>query len=138
MPEMGDLIGKVVTYSGYGGIMRATTITLSAISLLFTGIFSFSRAQTVQPAATQPVPWHPCAQIRAACTKAGFIPNGAKMGLGIEVDCIQPIIFGTPQRAQAAKPLPPSDPQVVAACKARSPNFGMDGGEPLYAMRTLR
>jgi len=59
-------------------IMRATTITLSLIGLLFTGVFSLSLAQP-----TQPVPWHPCAQIRAACTQAGFIPNGAKMGVGI-------------------------------------------------------
>ena len=139
MPEMGDLIGKVGTDSGYGGIMRATTITLSLGSLLFTGVFSLSLAQPAQqPAPAQPVPWHPCAQIRAACTQAGFVPNGAKMGVGIEIDCIQPIMVGTLQRQQATKPLPPLDPQVVAACKERNPNFGMDGRQPLYAMRTPR
>ena len=118
--------------------MRATTITLSLVSLLFTGVFSVSLAQPPQPEPAQPVPWHPCAQVRAACIQAGFVPNGAKMGLGIEVDCIQPIMVGTPQRKQATKPLPPLDPQVVAACKARNPNFGMDGGQPLYAMKTPR
>jgi hypothetical protein len=118
--------------------MRATTITLSLVSLLFTGVFSLSLAQTGQPAPAQPVPWHPCAQIRAACTQAGFVPNGAKTGVGIEVDCILPIMVGTPQRKQATKPLPPLDPQVVGACKARSPNFGMNGGQPLYAMKTVR
>jgi len=30
----------------------------------------------------------------------------------------------TPQRKQATKALPQIDPQVVAACKARNPNFG--------------
>jgi hypothetical protein len=29
-----------------------------------------------------------------------------------------------PQRKQATKALPQIDPQVVAACKARNPNFG--------------
>ena len=118
--------------------MRATTITLSLVSLLVTGVFSLSLAQTVQPAPAQPVPWHPCAQIRAACSQAGFVPNGAKAGVGIEVDCILPIMVGTPQRQQATKPLPPLDPQVVAACKERNPNFGMDGRQPLFAFRTSR
>ena len=130
---MGDLIGNVGTCLGARGIMRATTITLSLVSLLFTGVFSLSRAQP-----TQPVPWHPCAQIRNACTQAGFVPDGARMGVGIAVDCIKPIIAGTPQRKQAAKPLPPLDPQVVAACKERNPNFGMDGGQPLFAFKTPR
>jgi hypothetical protein len=130
---MGDLIGNVGTCLGARGIMRATTITLSLVGLLFTGVFSLSRAQP-----TQPVPWHPCAQIRNACTQAGFVPDGARMGVGIAVDCIKPIIAGTPQRKQATKPLPPLDPQVVAACKERNPNFGMDGGQPLFAFKTSR
>jgi hypothetical protein len=33
----------------------------------------------------------------------------------------------TPQRKQATKALPQIDPQVVAACKKRNPNFGKDG-----------
>jgi hypothetical protein len=113
--------------------MRAITITLSLVGLLFTGVFSVSLAQP-----TQPVPWQPCAQIRAACTQAGFDPNGAKMGVGIAVDCTKPIMVGTPQRKQATKPLPPLDPQVVVACKQRNPNFGMDGVQPLFAFRTSR
>jgi hypothetical protein len=84
----------------------------------------------------QPVPWHPCAQIRMACSQAGFVPNGAEMGVGIAVDCIRPIVVGMPQREQATKPLPPFDPQVVVACKVRSPNFGMDRGQSLFALRT--
>jgi hypothetical protein len=116
--------------------MRATIITLSLVGLLFAGV-SLSRAQPVQTPAVQ-VPWHPCAQIRAACTQAGFVPDGDKTGIGIAVDCIQPLMVGTPQRKQAAKPLPTLDPQVVVACKERNPNFGMDGGQPLFAFRTPR
>jgi hypothetical protein len=82
-----------------------------------------------QPAAAQPeagesAPGRPCAQIREACLQAGFIPNGASMGVGIIVDCIRPIMDGSPQRRRAAKPLPPIDPQLVSACKTRNPNFG--------------
>lgn len=111
--------------------MRTTIITLSLASLLLTGALSLSLAQPPQP-----VPWNPCAQIRAACQQAGFVLNGAKTGVGIAVDCIRPIMEGTPQRSQAAKPLPPFDPQVVLACKERNPNFGMDRGQSLFALRT--
>jgi hypothetical protein len=80
-----------------------------------------------QHAPAQPAPKEPCALIRAACTQAGFVPNGANMGVGIVVDCIRPIIAGTPQRNRATKPLPQIDPQVVAACKNQNPNFGTGG-----------
>jgi hypothetical protein len=111
--------------------MRPTTITLSLISLLFTGSLALS-AETVP---TQPAPWHPCAKIAAACTQAGFLPNGAKTGVGIEVDCIRPIMASTPQRAQATKALP--HPQVVQACRERNPEFGMDGGPIVaFSLRT--
>ena len=106
--------------------MRATTITLSLVSLLLIGVFSLSLAQTTQAAATQPVPWHPCARIRMACTHAGFLPNGAKRGRGIMLDCIRPIMTETPQRKQATKALPHIDPQTVVACRQRNPNFGKD------------
>jgi hypothetical protein len=132
-PETGDLIAKV---GRKGGIMRATVITLSLVGLLFTGV-SLSLAQPAQTPAVQ-VPWHPCAQIRAACTQAGFVPNGEKVGAGMTVDCIKPIMVGTPQRQQATKPLPPLDPQVVVACKERNPNFGMEGGQPLFAFKMPR
>jgi hypothetical protein len=69
----------------------------------------------------------PCAQITAACKQAGFVPNGANMGVGIVVDCIRPIMADTPQRMRATKPLPQIDPKVVAACKNQNPNFGMGG-----------
>ena len=80
--------------------MRGTTI-VSLANLLLTGAFSLSSIQPAQPAGAQPVPWHPCAQIRAACTRAGFVPNGAKMGVGIALDCIQPINATTEAGQQA-------------------------------------
>ena len=108
---------------------------LSGLDKLCTGP---ALAQPVQPTpdqpapaespTVQPAPERPCAQIRAACTQVGFVPNGANMGVGIIVDCIRPIIAGTPQRRRATKPLPQIDPQVVVACKNQNPNFGMGGG----------
>jgi hypothetical protein len=89
-------------------------------------------AQPVQPtpaqaAATQPVTWHPCARIRAACNQAGFVRRGATSGRDIMLDCIRPIMTETPQRKQATKALPQIDPLVVAACRERYPNFGKGG-----------
>jgi hypothetical protein len=88
------------------------------------------QAAPTQPASAQSAPDRvgPCAQITAACKQAGFVPNGAKTGVGIIVDCVRPIMVGTPQQVQGVKPLPQVDPQVVAACKQRNPNFGMGGG----------
>jgi hypothetical protein len=106
--------------------MRVTAVPLTLVSLL---VVSAQPAQLrpIQAAATQTVPWHPCARITAACTRAGFAHYGAKMGFGMAVDCIRPIMFGTPQRKQATKALPQIDPQVVEACKKRDPNFGKGG-----------
>ena len=66
----------------------------------------------------------PCLQIRQACLKAGFVQRNAKQGNGLIADCIAPIIQGTAQPANASKPLPTIDPQVVAACHTADPNFG--------------
>jgi hypothetical protein len=123
-------------------MIRITTIPLTVVSLFLTGLLSPSLAQPAQtapaqaqtapaqPAPAQPAPNRvgPCAQIMAACKQAGFVRNGAKTGAGIMVDCVRPIILGTPQQVQGTKPLPQVDPQVVAACKRRNPNFGMAGG----------
>ena len=115
--------------------MRATTMTVSFVGLLFSGALNVSLAQV--PVPTQSVPWHPCAKITAACTQAGLFPQGAKTGAGIEVDCIRPIMASTPQRAQATKPLPQVDPEVVQACRVRNPEFGMDGGPIVaFSLRT--
>jgi hypothetical protein len=133
--------------------MRARTIPLTLVSLLLTGLLSPSLAQPAQPTPAQPTPTQsaptqsaptqpapnqpgskrggPCAQIAQACRQAGFVRNGAKMGVGIVLDCIRPIMVGTPQAAQGTKALPQIDPQVVAACKQRNPNFGMGRGAKL-------
>ncbi len=66
----------------------------------------------------------PCLKIKQVCEEAGFKQNAVKEGIGLQVDCIRPLIEGTPQRKSAAKPLPRIDASVVAACKAKNPTFG--------------
>jgi hypothetical protein len=82
----------------------------------------------------------PCKQIEAACVQAGFVNGGGNQGLGLQLDCISPIMQGVPQRAKAAKPLPTVDTSVVGACKAKHPDFGQPkaaapsgGGKPAPA-----
>jgi hypothetical protein len=130
---------------------KAYASILSGLDKLCTGP---AQAQAVQPAPVAPAPapsapaqpapaqsvpaqpapaqsalkGGPCAQIRTVCAQAGFVPNGANMGVGMVVDCIRPIMAGTPQRPRSTKPLPQIDPQVVIACKNQNPNFGMGGG----------
>ena len=114
--------------------MRATIISLTLTSLFLLAPLSPTLAQPApptpaapgQPAPVQPAPKRggPCAQIAAACEQAGFVRNGAKSGIGIVVDCIRPVMVGTPQGVQGVKPLPQIDPQLVAACKQRNPTFG--------------
>jgi hypothetical protein len=106
--------------------MRVLVTPLTLLSL----VVMFAQPAQITPthaSATETVPWHPCAMITAACTRAGFAHYGAKMGFGLAVDCIRPIMFGTPQRRHATKALPQIDPEVVAACKERNPNFGKGG-----------
>jgi hypothetical protein len=74
--------------------------------------------------AQQPKGDGPCRQIRAACEQAGFKQGGAKEGSGLLVDCVRPIVQGTPPRPNALA-LPQVDPQLVEACKQRNPNLGM-------------
>jgi hypothetical protein len=66
----------------------------------------------------------PCMKIRAACTEAGFKPGFAKEGFGLEIDCVGPVMQAVPQRAKATKPLPRIEADLIAACKAKNPNFG--------------
>jgi hypothetical protein len=83
----------------------------------------------------------PCAQIRAACEQVGFVQGGAREGTGLYFDCMRPIMLGMPQPPRASMPLPPVDPQLVAACRARNPNFagppgpGPGPGGPASAVR---
>jgi hypothetical protein len=72
----------------------------------------------------------PCVEIFAACQQAGFVRGGARSGDGLQVDCVRPIMQGTPQRPRASKPLPQIDQQLVSACKANNPNFGQRNRQP--------
>jgi beta-lactamase class C len=65
-----------------------------------------------------------CDRITVACEQGGFAYGRQKSGIGLEVDCIRPIMEGTSQPPQASRPLPQIDPQVVTACKASNPSFG--------------
>ena len=100
------------------------SITLAAL-VIATGAGSV----LAQPAPRQGA----CQQIRAACERAGFRQGGAKEGIGLHVDCIRPIMQGTPQPRRAGAPLPQIDPQVVAACKTRKPNFGQGNAGQMSA-----
>jgi hypothetical protein len=65
-----------------------------------------------------------CAQIRAACQSAGFVQGAANLGIGLQLDCVAPIMRGTAQRARARKPLPQVDSQLIAQCANSHPRFG--------------
>jgi hypothetical protein len=80
-------------------------------------------------AANAPENEGPCKEIKEACEKAGFVKGDAKQGFGLWVDCIDPIMKGTPQPANAKKALPPVGVDVVNACKAKHPNFGEGRGK---------
>jgi hypothetical protein len=97
--------------------MRYHRISIAAacqIAAAFAGV-AFAEAQ----------PANPCRQITAACRQAGFMPGAAKAGEGLQLDCIRPIMMDTAQRPRSVRPLPPIDPQIIAACKAANPSFGM-------------
>src|SRR5438067_12342921 len=82
--------------------MRVLVTPLTLLSL----VVMLAQPAQITPthaSATETVPWHPCAMITAACTRAGFAHYGAKMGFGLAVDCIRPIMFGTPQRRHHAR-----------------------------------
>jgi hypothetical protein len=96
-------------------LMRSLAILLTTV-LLVTGLSVPLRAQSGPKGS-------PCAEIRAACLRAGFVPNGARAGIGLVFDCVQPIMAGTPQ--PAAQPLPRINPKLVAACRESNPNFGL-------------
>jgi lipoprotein-anchoring transpeptidase ErfK/SrfK len=77
----------------------------------------------------------PCEQIRATCESAGFIAGGAWQGVGLQVDCIMPIMQGTPQRVRARRPLPQVDARLISACAVNRPQFGRPGPPPTEAMQ---
>lgn len=66
----------------------------------------------------------PCKQIVEACKGAGFVKGEAGKGTGLWMDCVDPIVQGKTSVPGATKPLPTVDASIVAACKAKRPNFG--------------
>jgi hypothetical protein len=62
--------------------------------------------------------------------RRGSCRAAQKIGVGLGVDCVCPIVQGTAQRRKASKALPQVDQQIVAACKARNPNFGKANASP--------
>ena len=101
-----------------------TTILASAIILGF-GIFGLGISQA---AATEKQSKNPCHQIEQSCKSAGFVYGESKEGKGIMRDCVNPIMQSKP--AAGSIPLPAVDPNVVSACKAKNPKFGV--GETGY------
>jgi hypothetical protein len=81
---------------------------------------------SVQAAPRQPA----CIEVMASCEQAGFVRGDAKAGNGLFIDCVIPIVRGTPQRPRASKPLPQIDPKLVADCKIQNPNFGQRVARP--------
>jgi hypothetical protein len=71
-----------------------------------------------------------CQRIRAACQNAGFAQGAAKLGIGLQVDCIIPIMSGTGQRPRARLPLPQVNPQFIADCATSHPRFGRQHAPP--------
>jgi lipoprotein-anchoring transpeptidase ErfK/SrfK len=76
-----------------------------------------------------------CEQIRATCESAGFVAGGAREGVGLQVDCIIPIMQGTAQRPRARKPLPRVAGQLIADCAASRTGFGQRNPRPTEAMQ---
>jgi hypothetical protein len=66
----------------------------------------------------------PCDVILMACQQAGFMAGGARSGLGLQADCVRPIMAGGLQPPRAAQPLPRINPRIVEACRASDPSFG--------------
>ncbi|HLG86800.1 MAG TPA: sulfatase [Alphaproteobacteria bacterium] len=68
-----------------------------------------------------------CAQIMRACKAAGFEQGAAKSGNGLKVDCLDPIMNGTPQPRHASRPLPHVDAGLAAACRTQ----GLENQAPI-------
>src|SRR5215472_7083601 len=103
-----------------GGKMRGSSTTLGIL------VVASVTCNSVQAAPRQPA----CIEIMASCEQAGFVRGDAKAGDGLFIDCVIPIVRGTPQRPRASKPLPQIDPKLVADCKIQNPNFGQRVARP--------
>jgi hypothetical protein len=102
--------------------MNPKRISTLAVCAVLVGLTAPLRAQP--PAEPPEKGSGPCAQIAAACKQAGFIEGDYKTGNGLHVDCIDPIMRGTPPPHKTKLSLPQVSPALIAACKAKHPEFG--------------
>jgi hypothetical protein len=107
-------------HASQGAKMRGSSTALGIL------VVASITCGSVQAAPRQPA----CIEIMASCEQAGFVRGDAKAGNGLFLDCVIPIVRGTPQRPRASKPLPQIDPKVVADCKIQNPNFGQRVARP--------
>src|SRR5215467_10511921 len=107
-------------HGSHGGKMRGSRSTLGIL------LVASITCESVQAAPRRPA----CIEIMASCEQAGFVRGDAKAGDGLFIDCVIPIVRGTPQRPRASKPLPQIDPKLVADCKIQNPNFGQRVARP--------
>lgn len=103
------------------------------LASLFLSVSFLALSSVHHPADAQDA--QPCMQITAACEQAGFKRGGVKQGIGLQRDCVAPIVQGTEQPPDAAMPLPEVAPDIVAACKEKNPNFGQGRLEGARAQR---
>jgi len=103
--------------------MRHPLTSPVALGLLIAGI-ALPWASQAQP------PKAPCKQIAEACKGAGFVEGDFRQGYGLWRDCIDPIMHGTKQPANADKPLPSVSTSLIEACRQKNPNFGQGGKAP--------
>ena len=106
--------------------MKLRTLALS--TLISLPVLSLTALAQGQGAASSKVEG-PCQKLKDACIGAGFIPNDAKNGDGLWIDCVRPLMQGTAQPKKASKPLPTNVSGLVGDCKAKNPNFGSGNGK---------
>jgi hypothetical protein len=98
--------------------MRHMQISQATLGTFTVGLALSLAAQSAEQAL------RPCEQIIHACKHAGFVEGDYKKGYGLWIDCIDPIMRGMEQPANADKPLPPVSSELIGACKQKDPNFG--------------
>src|SRR5262245_61930375 len=107
-------------HASQGGKMRGSSTTLGIL------LVASITCGSVQAAPRQPA----CIEIMASCEQAGFVRGDAKASDRLFIDCVIPILRATPERPRVSKPLPQSDPKLVADCKIQNPNCGQRVARP--------
>jgi hypothetical protein len=99
------------------------------LTLIFVSVSVFAKQPNCQAKRFGPA----CQQICSTCEAAGFIQGEAKVGDGLWVDCIRPIMAGTGEPAKgvkAGKSLPAAPgggtwDALRSQCQASNPGFGL-------------